>query len=104
MWRWTRQVIATLLVIQRVADKSALNSDSVVSKNFSEFKARSGGQLTVSSGILPGGDPMSSPSMNEKNSRELAVVVTTTIDFDRREVFGSSGLTLSTTTISPRIP
>ena len=81
IWRGTGQVIAPLLVIQRVADKSALTSDSVVSAHFSELIARNGGQLTAGGDTLPGGDPMRSANRNEKNSGELEVGVTATIDF-----------------------
>ena len=80
------QVIAPLLVIQRVADKSALTGDIVVSAHLSEFKARSGGQLTAGSVDLPSGDPACSVDGNGKNSGELGAEVESTIDFHRGEV------------------
>ena len=77
------QVIAPLLVIQRVADKSALTGDIVVSAHLSEFKARDGGQLTAGSADLPSGDPTFSA---DGNSGELGAEVESTIDFHRGEV------------------
>ena len=74
-------MIAPLLVIQRVADKSALTSDSVASPHSSEFKARNGGQWTGDSGTLPTVDSMHLANRKGKNSGELGVGVTTTIDF-----------------------
>ena len=73
-------MIAPLLVIQRVANKSALTSGVVVSANFSGFKARNGGQWTAGSSALPSGDPMRFAKRNGKNSGELGVGVATTID------------------------
>ena len=80
------QVIAPLLVIQRVADKSALTGNIVVSAHLSEFKARDGGQLTAGSADLPSGDPTFSADGNRKNSGELGAEVESTIDFHRGEV------------------
>ena len=56
MRRWINQVIAPLLIIQRVANKSAFTSNTVTSACLSEFKARSHGRSTGCSGALPDGD------------------------------------------------
>jgi len=77
------QVLAPLLIIQRIANQNALTGDTVVTAQISEFKARSGGQLTAGS-VMPGGDPMRSVHRNihgKNNSGDLGVGVTTTINF-----------------------
>ena len=81
-WQGIVQVIAPLLIIQRVADKSALTSDTVVSRHIS-FEARSRGEFTSESGTLPGGCRMGLAVRHEKNSGELGVGVETTIDSHR---------------------
>ena len=54
-------MVAALLIIQRVTNKSALTSNTVASARLSDFKARSRGQLTTGGGaIFSDGDPMSS--------------------------------------------
>ena len=54
------QVIAPLLIIQRVANKSALTKKTLVSGRLSSFKARSRGELTGGDDALPDGDFVSS--------------------------------------------
>jgi len=51
------QVIAPLLIIQRVANRIALTSDTIVSGNIGSFRARSRGESTGGSYALPGGYP-----------------------------------------------
>ena len=80
------QVIAPLLVIQRVADKSAATSDAVVSGRISDFEVRSRGELTGGSGALSSGCPASPVDQYGINSYELRVKVGTTIDLHRDKV------------------
>ena len=72
-WRRIEQVIAPLLIIQRVANQNALTGETAVSAQISEFRARSGGQSTAGSGIILDGDPMRSAYVNGKNYGELEV-------------------------------
>ena len=81
MRRRTGQVIAPLLIIQRVADKSALTSDTVVSGHLGSFRARNREELTDVSAALSVNDPISSSDRNGENSGELWVGAETTIDF-----------------------
>ena len=81
--RWFGQVIAPLLVIQRVANKSALKSNTVVSGRLSSFEARTRGELTDGSGALPGGDPTSSVDRHGVSSGEPRSEVETTTDSHR---------------------
>ena len=74
------QVIAPLLIIQRVANKSALTSNTLVSGRLSTFKARSRGELTDGGGAVPGGDPTSSVGEHGMDSGELRVGVEATTD------------------------
>ena len=67
-----------MLIILRVADKSAVTSGTVVSGRISGFKARSRGELTSGSGDLPGGDPANSSDEGVTNTYELRVGVQTT--------------------------
>ena len=66
-------MIAPLLVIQRVANKSALTSNTIVSGRLSPFEARSRGELTDGSDALPGGDPTSSVDRMEWALASLGV-------------------------------
>ena len=85
-------MIASLLIIQRVANKSALTSNTVASARLSDFKARSRGQPTTGGGAIPsGGDSMSSVDERGTNSGELGVGMTT-IDVHGEEAQGSSKL------------
>ena len=69
------QVIASLLIIQRVANKSALTSKTIVSGHLSTFKARSRGGTSCTSGPLPGGGPASWEDKRGVSSSELGVGV-----------------------------
>jgi hypothetical protein len=79
-----RQVIAPLLVIQRVATQSALTSNSVATGNLGSFHFRSRGKTMGDSGTLAGAHPVDSADKYEgKNSNELDVGVNTTLEFRR---------------------
>ena len=60
MRRRIGQIIAPLLIIRRIADKSALTRNTVVSGRISEFKATTSGEFTGGSGAPPAGDSTSS--------------------------------------------
>jgi len=49
----TWQVIASLLIVQRVADKTAFTSDTTAHENTALFKTRDQGELTSDSGWYP---------------------------------------------------
>ena len=76
-----------MLIIRRVANKSALTNKSLVSGHLSSFKARSEGGTTGGSGTISGGDPASSVDEDETNTSELGVGVETINDSDREEVY-----------------
>ena len=69
------QVIAPLLIILRVADKSALTSNTVASGRINSFKAPTRGGSRDDSGALPGGDPTSSGDEYVASPGELWVGV-----------------------------
>ena len=77
------QAIAALLIIQRVANKSALTSNTVASGHLSSFKFGSRGQSTGDSD-LPYECPMSSLEGRGVGSGELGV--RTTIDVHQGKV------------------
>ena len=80
-------MIASLLIIQRVASKSALTGEAVVSGSISSFKARSRGEFTDCSDVLPGGETMGSLRKPGKNSSgELGVVIETTVELNQGRV------------------
>ena len=87
MRQWTGQVIAPLFVIHRVANKSALTSNTLVSGRMSTFKARSGGELTDGGSAVPSGDSAGSVDEHQANTRELGDRVETAIDSHNGEVF-----------------
>ena len=60
MKRRIGQAIAPMLIIQRVANKSALTSNDVVHGCISEFKVKNQEDSTGDDGSLPSGDPMTS--------------------------------------------
>jgi len=80
------QVIAPLLIIQRVANQNALTSNTITSGNTGSFNMRSRGKSTGSNGTLPSGYRMSSVDKYGNNSGELGVGVETTIDLRRDKV------------------
>jgi len=84
-WGRIWQVIAPLLIIQRVANQSALTSNTISAGHTNSFKARRG-VSTGGSGTLPGGYPMGSADKYENRSGDLGVGVETTIEFNRDEV------------------
>jgi len=78
-------VIAPLLIIQRVANKSAVTGSTVVSENIGSFRVRSRGESRGGGGATPGGYPTSSVNKYGEISGELRVGVKTeaTIDSHR---------------------
>jgi len=74
------QVIAPMLIIQRVANQSALTSDSIATGNQGSFVFRSQGRTTDGSGTLPGGFPMDS---TDKYGSNDGVGVNTALEFHR---------------------
>ena len=68
MYRFNGQVIASLLIIQRVANKSSLTSETVAPGSVGPFKARSRWGLSGGSSALPSVCPMSSMGECEINS------------------------------------
>ena len=82
MWRRIGQVIAPLLIILRVADKSALTSNTIASGRVSEFKVRSPEELT-GGGTISGGDSTSSADERGMDSGELVVGAATHQDRTR---------------------
>ena len=84
-WR-TKQVIAPLLIIQRVANRSALTRNTIASGRVSEFKVRTQGEFS-GGGAPPGGDRMSSAGERGTNSGEIEVgVQTRDINFHQDEI------------------
>jgi len=73
------QVIAPLLIIQRVADQSALTSNTTLRGSIGSSKARSRGESTNGSSTLPGGYSL-------KSLGEHGVGVETVIDIHRDKV------------------
>ena len=80
------QVIAPLLVIQRVANQSALTSETIATGNEGSINFRSQGSST-DGGTIPGGHPTSTVGMRGKNPDELGIGVGVgcTIDFGQDE-------------------
>ena len=58
------QVIASFLVTLRVANRTALTSDTVVSGNLGSIRFRSQGKSTESDGTVLDGVPLGSMEMN----------------------------------------
>lgn len=74
------QVIAPFLITLRVANRSALTSDSIVSGSSGPIQFRSQGK-SADSGPARGGDSIERwRDMYGKTSSELSVVVETTVD------------------------
>ena len=86
MWQLIGQVIAPLLIIQRVANKSALTSNTIASLHLSSFKTRSRGISTGGSGALPDGDPTSSVDRRGVGSGEPGIEVETRSDFHQDNI------------------
>ena len=84
MRQWIEQVIAPLLIIQRVANKSALTSETITPGRVSEFKAVTLGESAGDGSALPAGEPMASVDRYGVGSGELRVETTT--DFRQGEL------------------
>jgi len=67
------QVIAPLLIVQRVASKTALTSNTDMIGNISSFKARDPAELTGGSVSLDNKDPNGSVVERGTNSDEFSV-------------------------------
>jgi hypothetical protein len=80
------QVIAPLLIIQRVANRKAFTSETIVTGRTSSMNFRNQGESTGGSGTLPGGYPKFSADKHRMNSGELGIGVETTIDFHQDKV------------------
>ena len=79
MRRWIVQVIAPLLIIQRVADKSALTSNTIASRHFSSFKVRTRG-MSTGNVTLPDGDTTGPADSLGVGSSDLGAGDETTTD------------------------
>ena len=83
MRRWIVQVIAPLLIIQRVANKSALTGNTIASRHLSSFKARSRGMSTGGNVTLPDGGPINSVDSLGVGSGDLGDETTTDFPLDK---------------------
>ena len=82
MRRRIGQVIAPLLIIQRVANKRGFTSNTITSRHLmSSFKIRSRGMSTGGNVTLPGRNPISSLDERGVNFGELGDGDETTTDF-----------------------
>ena len=87
MWRLTGQAIAPLHIVQRIANKSALTSNTFTSGRISGFRAQSRGESTSVSGAFSGGDHASSVDERGMNSDEVEVRARiTSIEFHQAEI------------------
>ena len=77
MRRWIGQVIAALLIIQRVANRSALTSKIVVSGHLGSLRARTQGSSTDITDAPPGDYTTGSADEYAMNPGELGVEVET---------------------------
>jgi len=82
MSRRIGQVIAPLLVIRRVANKSALTSNTTVTGHVGSFHVGSRWSSTVSS-VPPGGHSFGSAGTYRKDTGEFVVGDESTIDIRR---------------------
>ena len=73
MQRRVEQVIAPLLIIMRVADKSALTSNTFASVRIGNFDARTREEFTGGGGTIPDGDLVGSADKRLLNFGELWV-------------------------------
>ena len=74
------QVIAPLLIIQRVANRSAMMSDTIKSGHSNSLHFRSQGESTGDSHALSGGYPMGSVDNHGIDTNDLEIVVETRVD------------------------
>jgi len=80
-------VIAPLLIIQRVASKSALMTETTVSGRVNLFEVGGREEFASGRGAPPGGNPVSFVDERRMNSSgELGVWVKTTVDFHQDRV------------------
>ena len=79
------QVIASLLIVQRVASNRALTRNAIVTGNINPLYDGGRGESTGGSDTTPSDHPMDLEKYG-KDSCELGVVVETTISFSRGEV------------------
>ena len=86
MRRRIGQVIAPLLIIQRVATKRALTSNAITSKHLSSFKVRSRGISIGGNVTLPDRDPMSFVDGRRMDFGEFGDRGGTTTDFHRDRI------------------
>ena len=74
------QVIAPFLIVLRVANRTALTSDTVVSGNVGSIHFRSHGKSTDEGGTLPDGNTVASTDAREDTPGELGDAIEATID------------------------
>jgi len=79
----TGQAIAPLLIIQRVANKNALASRTIVTGRTSSFNVGNRGDSAGNDGVRPDGYHLGSVDKYGNVSGELEVRVETTVDFHR---------------------
>ena len=84
-WRRIEQVIAPLLIIRRVANKSALTRDTVVSGRTSSLKFWTQGKSTGGSSSLSDGPTIAADEYG-MNSGESKIEVESAIDFHQGKV------------------
>ena len=77
--RRIEQVIAPLLIINRVANQSALTGNTVVAPQIGSFTFKRGGE-SMGSGAPPGGYPLGLGDNYGKNNSELGIGIATTIN------------------------
>lgn len=83
--RGVEQVIAPFLIILRVANQSALASNTTLG-SISSVRARSKGRRGSGSGTIYGGYPMSSMESQGRTTDEFSVAVETTINVHHDKV------------------
>ena len=69
------QVIAPFLIILRVANRTAVTSDSISSGNSDSIHFRSPGQSTDDGRTVPDGNPVFSPGVSGEAPGEVGIVV-----------------------------
>ena len=82
------QIIAPLLIVRRVANRSVLGSDNIVVAHFDPFHVVSRGEQMGGGGISPGVNPMDSADEDVKSTGELEVKIDVEMpmEFRRGEV------------------
>lgn len=79
---FVEQVIAPLLIIQRVANRKALTSESLASGAIDSIRFKSRGNSSGGTGSLPGGYAMGSKGVYGKSPSDLSggIDIETTIE------------------------